>query len=187
MLDLLLTVFRYLFLVILYVFIFQLIKMMFQDLGKAGEPAAEPAGKRKTGRELPEPPRQEEYAPPPGAEAGLVVITSGDPGLTPGSVFPLGPEGEAGLGRSSRNTITLVDPFASMEHAAVYKGGGQYWLVDKGSKNGTFLNEIKLSRPTVLADGDRIRIGGVTLQFVRWAYEVESDDGSGSRKEKERG
>lgn len=183
MIDLILSVFRYLFLILLYVFIFQLIKMMFRDLRTAGEHVtAEPAGRRKTEKLW-----QEQPVLPGGPEAGLVVVTSADPGLMPGSVFPLRPGDETGLGRSGRNAITMVDPFASMDHAVIHENGGQYWLADKNSRNGTYLNEVRLDRPTVLADGDRIRIGGVTLQFVRWAYEMEPDDGSRSGEEKERG
>ncbi len=179
MIDLLLTVFRYLFLALLYIFIFQLIKMMFRDL-RAGDQAGEFRG--KAAANSPEPARVE-ASPLPGAEAGLVVAASGDPGLPPGSVLSLGQGEEVSLGRGSRNTVTVVDPFASMEHASVYRSGGQYWLADKGSRNGTFLNEVRINRPTVLADGDMIKIGGLTLKFVRWTYEVESGNGSGFGQE----
>lgn len=185
MLDLILTVFRYLFLAVLYIFIFQLIKMMVRDLG-SGEPAVDSGGKKPSGVMAVEPARIE-APPPPGAEAGLVVLSSGDPGLPPGSVFAMKNEEEATLGRNSRNAITMVDPFASMEHASVYRRGGQFWISDRESRNGTFLNEVKISKPTVLADGDRIRIGGVILQFVRWTYEVESGDRSGFGQETKRG
>lgn len=181
MLDLALTIFRYLFLALLYFFIFQLIKMMFRDL-KAGDRAVEPRGKAGA-RTLPAEAARIEVLPQPGAEAGLVVMASGDPGLPPGITFSLRSGEEAGLGRSGRNTVIMADPFASTEHALVYGTGGQYWLADKGSRNGTFLNDVRINKPTVLADGDRIRIGGVTLQFVRWAYEVESGDGSGFGQE----
>jgi len=177
-LNLILTIFRYIFLAILYIFIFQLIKVMFQDLRSDSR-----SRKRQLKDSLHFPERQLkghpsalEVLPLPGADAGLVVIASGDPGLPPGKVFALYPDEEVVLGRNSRNRIILSDPFASMDHAAVYIKGGQYWLEDRGSKNGTFLNEVRLNRPTVLVDGDKIRIGEVTLQLVRWAYEMESDN-----------
>ena len=180
MLDLILTVFRYIFLIILYLFIFQLIRMMFLDL-RSGGGIKEAVGK-KAAEPLPA-----EIKPLPGSVAGLVVLASGDPGLTPGSVFSLMSEDQATLGRSSKNTITMVDPFASMDHAAVYGSDGQYRLEDRGSKNGTFLNDVRIKKPTVLADGDRIRIGDVSVQFVRWAYEVESGNRGGTGKEAKRG
>lgn len=179
MLDLILTVFRYIFLILLYVFIFQLIRMMFRDLkpepaGKAGVKYAATLGSVAA---LPA------VAPLPGFPAGLTVLASKDPGLPPGGVFPLNTGIEATLGRGGHNTVTFTEPFASANHAAVRGNDGQFWLEDMGSKNGTYLNDVRINKPTVLADGDRIRIGDVTMQFVRWAYEVESGDRSGSRKE----
>ncbi|MFZ5646540.1 MAG: FHA domain-containing protein [Bacillota bacterium] len=185
MLDFVLTVFRYIFLILLYVFIFQLIRMMFRDL-KPREPVREAGGKKPAGQAAAGL-AQLAAAPLPGAPAGLVVLSSGDPGLPPGTVFPLKTGEEATLGRGSRNTITMVEPFASMEHAAVFGQDGQFRLEDRGSKNGTYLNDVRINKPTVLADGDRIRIGDITMQFVRWAYEVESGDRSGARKEAKRG
>lgn len=174
--DIVLLVFRYTFLIILYIFIIQLTRMMLRDLREGGREAPEPV-KRASGNRLRETAFQEP-APVPGAAAGLVVVSSGDPGLPGGRVFPLRENGQASIGRGGHNTIILVEPFASVDHAVVSGSEGQYWLEDRGSKNGTFLNEVRINKPTVLADGDRIRIGDVTIQFVRWTYEVESGDGS---------
>lgn len=175
MLNLILSVFRYAFLAILYIFIFQLIKVMFQDLWVESR-KKQLKGSLPPPERLDGPPSFLEVKPLPGADAGLIVLISDDPGLPPGKMFAVYPDGEAVLGRNSRNRIVISDPFASMEHAAVYMSGGQCWLEDRDSKNGTFLNEVRIKKPTVLVDGDKIRIGGVTLQLVRWAYEVESVD-----------
>jgi len=183
LLDFVLSVFRYLFLFILYYFIFQLIRMIFRDLRAAEQPGVLPS--RTAAAITAGEPLHRENVRDPRAGAGLTVLSSSDPGLQPGSVFSMGPEEEIGIGRSSRSAITMEDPFASLDHAAVYQSGGQYWLADRGSRNGTFLNEVRIKKPTVLAPGDRIRIGGVTLQFVRWTYEVESGNGSGPGQEAE--
>lgn len=171
MLGALLTFFRYLLLLLLYIFIFQLARMMlkgFKEAVPATGSVAEPVAAVKSGKGAGLP----EVVPPPGAEAGLFVLASPDPGLTAGMVFPV--EGQMVLGRGNQNNVVISDPFASVEHALVAKKQGQFWLEDLGSRNGTFLNEVRVTGPTVLVDQDRIRIGGVTLQFVRWAYEVES-------------
>ncbi|MFZ5643296.1 MAG: FHA domain-containing protein [Bacillota bacterium] len=185
MIDLLLTVFRYIFLIILYVFLFQLIKMIYRDLRSGRQEVAHPA-REIANRALEELPPAE-VIPLPGAVAGLATINSSDPGISPGSVFPLKSDGELTLGRGSRNKIIMTDPYASSEHAVVYGTDGQYWIKDHGSKNGTYLNDVRINKPTVLADGDKIRIGDVTMQFVRWSYEVESGDRSGPHKEAKRG
>jgi pSer/pThr/pTyr-binding forkhead associated (FHA) protein len=128
-----------------------------------------------------------DIAPLPGAAAGLVVLGSTDPGLPAGKVYPLKDEKELSFGRGGRSAILLSDLYASVDHAAVSGRDGQFWLEDRGSKNGTYLNDIRIDKSTVLADGDRIRIGDVTMQFVRWSYEVESGNRSGPHKEAKRG
>jgi hypothetical protein len=165
----LLTFFRYLFLLLLYVFIFQLAKMMFKGYQERVAAAAPAAGKYRK----PERPGEDNPEPIPGAEAGLVVLASPDRQLSAGAVFPLRGGGVT-LGRGRDSDVLVPDPFASLEHAHISKVEGQFWLEDLKSSNGTFLNEKKVQTPTVLADGDRVRIGGVTLKFVRWAYEMES-------------
>ncbi|HBV99539.1 MAG: hypothetical protein JL50_13445 [Peptococcaceae bacterium BICA1-7] len=180
MIDLLLTVFRYIFLLILFVFIFQLIKMVFRDI-KHVQPGG--ASLRAGPAEI----AVQDLAPLPGAAAGLAVLVSSDPGLPSGNVYPLKSGEELTLGRGGRNDIFLTGPYSSVEHAAFFGKDGQFWLEDRGSKNGTYLNDIRIDKPTVLADGDRIKIGDVTMQFVRWSYEVESGNRSGPYKEAKRG
>lgn len=177
MLGALLTVFRYLFLLLLYIFIFQLAKMMFRGYHEQAVafPGAVREWKQKSqgedGAYHPTTP-EEEPEPIPGIEAGLVVLASPDRQLAAGAVFPL--NGVSVLGRGRDSDVAVPDPFASLEHARISKREGQFWLEDLKSSNGTFLNETKVLLPTVLAAGDRVRIGGVTLKFVRWAYEMES-------------
>ncbi len=184
MFDLILTFFRFLFLAALYLFIFQLVRTMFRDL-RAGEDAGGLRVKAAAGRSR-ERTAGKEVPQCFGAGAGLSVVASGDPGLPPGILLTLKDGEETSLGRSSRNTLTLVDPSASMDHAVIYRSGDQYWLSDRGSKNGTYLGGVRINAPAALADGDRISIGGVTLQFVRWDYEMEPGDGSGACKKTER-
>ncbi len=174
MLGILLTFFRYLFLLLLYIFIFQLARMMFKGyreytiLAEHGSPSKIPGKAAGSGLKITEP----DPEPVPGVEACLVVLASPDRELSAGAVFTL--DREAVLGRSRDNEVVIPDPFASSEHARIFKKDGQFWLEDLSSSNGTFLNETRVQKPTVLADRDRIRIGGLTLKFVRWAYEVES-------------
>ncbi len=174
MLDFILWIFRIIFLLLLYFFIFQLIKMMFRDLKQSTENQGMSYSAQISPNEI----TAANVLPLPGAEAGLLVLASDSQELTKGTVFPLRSGEEFKLGRGSDNNIVLVDPFASLEHAEVYGQGGQYWLADRGSKNGTFLNDVSIDKPTVLTDKDTIRIGSVTLQFVRWTYEMESGDRS---------
>lgn len=69
------------------------------------------------------------------------------------------------LGRSARNDLCIEDPFASRLHAEVRKKGDSYWISDLGSANGTLLNEVRMTAPALLRDGDVIRIGETVIEF----------------------
>jgi hypothetical protein len=57
----------------------------------------------------------------------------------------------------------------SREHARLFVRGGQLFIEDLESTNGTFVNQQKLSpgRPRPVRDGDEIRLGWVRLWFRR--------------------
>jgi hypothetical protein len=85
----------------------------------------------------------------------------------PGAVnerFPL--RAITSLGRSAGNSVVVNDDFASGEHARIILEDGQWWLEDRGSKNGTSLNLAAINRRTKLADGDVIGIGKVSFQLT---------------------
>ncbi len=69
------------------------------------------------------------------------------------------------LGRSAINTITIPDAYASAEHALLIYRGGQWWLEDRGSRNGTTVNNIPIDAPTVISAGEIIGIGRVQLKL----------------------
>ncbi|MFN7144378.1 MAG: FHA domain-containing protein, partial [Myxococcota bacterium] len=79
--------------------------------------------------------------------------------------FELLPGGSLSLGRSERADIVLPEPAASRLHADVGETAGSYWVRDRGSSNGTWVNGQRV-REKVLVDGDRVRIGTVEFTFV---------------------
>ncbi len=93
----------------------------------------------------------------------LIVLRDDGTRLKPGTTFPLLPL--TSLGRSPTNTIALNDSFASGEHALVMLRGGQWWLEDRGSSNGTLLNGYRIEEPVVLSTGDVIGVGQVELKL----------------------
>ena len=93
----------------------------------------------------------------------LVVIQAKDGATKPGASYPLMPM--TTLGRSPTNTIVLDDSFCSQEHALVSWRGGQWWLEDRKSSNGTFLNDEPVREPVVVSSGDVIGIGQVQLKL----------------------
>jgi pSer/pThr/pTyr-binding forkhead associated (FHA) protein len=94
-------------------------------------------------------------------KARLIALASCE-GLEEGVALALQPF--TTLGRSPANTIVVPDTFASAEHALISWRGGQWWLEDLGSRNGTRLNDVSVTMQTVLSTGDVISIGQVKLK-----------------------
>jgi hypothetical protein len=74
-----------------------------------------------------------------------------------GETYPLRPL--TSLGRAATNDVILKDTFASSEHAHLVLRNGQWWLEDRHSRNGTTLNELPITAPNIMTDGDIIGIG----------------------------
>ena len=69
------------------------------------------------------------------------------------------------IGRSSANDLILKDPNVSRRHAEIEQRQDGYYILDVGGKNGTSLNDRRISVPTLLCQGDRIRLGASLLVF----------------------
>lgn len=70
------------------------------------------------------------------------------------------------IGRGSTCEVRLVDPTVSRKHASI-SCQDEHWLIqDLGGANGTLLNEVKIEDEvtSILAEGDRIRVGPWSLQ-----------------------
>ena len=100
----------------------------------------------------------------PSRELGrLVVLTS--PALEPGEVLAVDTQSFT-LGRAAANDVPLPgDEYASGRHARVEPRRDGVWIEDIGSTNGTFVNGIRLTRERRLAAGDVVRIGETDLRF----------------------
>jgi len=74
--------------------------------------------------------------------------------------------GNMSLGRAGTNQIVVTDERVSRRHATIHsRGAGDFWLVDLGSRNGTYLNERRVQQPVRLRDDDRVRLGGSVFIF----------------------
>jgi len=82
------------------------------------------------------------------------------------------PEGKAyeveedrfSIGRRPENDLVLMLPLVSRKHARIEKNGESYRIVDLGSRNGVYVNKLKVENER-LAHGDVITIGPVELMF----------------------
>ncbi len=79
--------------------------------------------------------------------------------------FPIPTGAVLTLGRSERADIVLPEPAASRLHADLGETGGAYWIRDRSSSNGTWVNGRRV-REQVLESGDRVRIGAVEFKFI---------------------
>ncbi|HSJ04934.1 MAG: adenylate/guanylate cyclase domain-containing protein [Verrucomicrobium sp.] len=94
--------------------------------------------------------------------------------LNNGDAFPL--EDFNLIGRSEEATIRLNDAGVSRQHATIRREGVHYWLVDLGSANGSYVNEVALTTARVLRDGDRLQIGGAVFMFDQSESSLNSTD-----------
>jgi hypothetical protein len=86
-----------------------------------------------------------------------VVEPVGKSFIPTGQVYPLLPI--TTIGRSPGSTIIIDDAFVSNEHAVIAMRGGQWWLEDRGSRNGTQLNDITIAQPVIVTNGDIVCVG----------------------------
>jgi pSer/pThr/pTyr-binding forkhead associated (FHA) protein len=95
--------------------------------------------------------------------------------------FPDGTEYElensVSIGRDTRNDLVLESAAVSRDHAGVTFRDGRWYLEDRGSFNGTFLNgtRVQPGTPLPLRHADRIGIGTETLIFS-WPGQLEDPE-----------
>lgn len=82
--------------------------------------------------------------------------------------YPLGPVNS--IGRHPNNTIQIMDRMISKHHARIVFQNNQYELEDLKSRNGTFVNNQRVS-DSPLASGDDVQLG--TVQFKYFEDEPE--------------
>lgn len=95
---------------------------------------------------------------------------------TRGERFTLEPNQSYTLGRGQDCDLVVADIASSREHATLTIGRLPeiMSIEDLGSRNGTYVNEMRIGQPTPLHVGSRIRIGA-TLYLVGPTEEMEDD------------
>jgi pSer/pThr/pTyr-binding forkhead associated (FHA) protein len=138
--DILLLVLRVLLAISLYVFLAAVLIMVWRDLRQTT------AGRETIRR-----------------SGQLIVLQTADEAIEVGTAFPL--QVITSIGRSSSNTITISDNYASSQHALLSWRESQWWLEDQGSRNGTLLNDTRVTEPTIVSTGDVIHVGHTQLKL----------------------
>jgi hypothetical protein len=95
-----------------------------------------------------------------GAKGYLHVFT----GPNKGESILLG-RGPVTIGRATQNLLVLNDDNVSQKHAEVVPKAGGYYVRDLGSRNGTFVNDLRVENEKRLAAGDVVAVGGTKMLF----------------------
>jgi FOG: FHA domain len=70
------------------------------------------------------------------------------------------------IGRGAQNDVSIEgDEFASAQHLRVEPRRDGVWVSDIGSTNGTYVNGARIDRPRKLERGDVVRVGETELRF----------------------
>jgi hypothetical protein len=143
------------FLVLLYLFIWMVVRSVTRDLRQAPQESimlsAQEANELRA--------RYEPVVRP--AAARMLVLDS--PALQPGTTLEL--KEPTRLGRGGENAIRLDgDDFVSTRHALLEPRPDGLWVEDVGSTNGTFVNGARVTTARHLQTGDVVRIGRTDLR-----------------------
>jgi hypothetical protein len=140
-----------LFLVLLYLFIWRVIRSASKDMRVAPQESFILAPSQLA-------------AEHPAPSGGRLVVRKSK-ALKNGRAFPAGPV-PVTIGRAEDNTVALPDDeFASGHHARIESQRDGVWILDLGSTNGTFVNGARLDGRRRLREGDLVQVGDTELRF----------------------
>jgi pSer/pThr/pTyr-binding forkhead associated (FHA) protein len=161
--ELTLMLIRFAYLAILWIFVLSAISVVRSDMFGArldSTPRSERKAQRKARRESQsrtKPTKRSRGAPThvavvDGANAGESVDLDHAPIL---------------IGRGSDAAIRLDDDYVSTRHARIASSGDHWFVEDLGSTNGTYIGSHRLTQPTTVQAGSKVRVGKTTLELRR--------------------
>jgi pSer/pThr/pTyr-binding forkhead associated (FHA) protein len=143
------------FLVLLYLFIWRIVRSAARDL-RLPQESMILAPQQAAAAGL--------LAQPSARETGRLIVLQ-SPALETGDLVTLDSH-PLTIGRGIANDVSLPeDEYSSTRHARLEPRRDGVWLEDIGSTNGTFVNGIRLTRERRLVPGDVVRIGETDLRF----------------------
>lgn len=154
MADLIVTLLKVAFLAVLWLFVLIVANVIRSDLFRT-EPVAANAV-----------PKAQAAGPPSGRRRGrgeprVLAIETG-----PQAGTRLALVDEFRIGRAPDCALILDDDYVSGDHASLAKqADGRWVLTDLGSTNGTFVNDVRVTAPTVVTTTDSLRIGRTQMRL----------------------
>jgi hypothetical protein len=154
--DLLILALRLVFVGLLYLFLFAVLRLALAGLRAPGPatgagPSAPRAGRQQAGA-------------PAGQALSLRVLEPGESTLRSGQILEIG-DGTT-LGRGERADLALGDTAVSAQHARLSREGRSWIVTDLGSTNGTRVNDSLVNGRASLGQGDVLMLGTVRLQVL---------------------
>lgn len=143
------------FLVLLYLFIWAVVRSATRDLRTAPQESIVIGAHEADALRA-------RYQPVVASPAARLLVMS-SPALEVGSTLEVARQ--IRLGRGGENAVRLDgDDFVSSRHAMLEPRAGGLWVEDIGSTNGTFVNGARVTTARMLLAGDIIRIGQTDLR-----------------------
>jgi FHA domain len=151
-----LTVLKFCFLALLYLFLYRVVRLTLKELrapALTAEPAAAPAAA---------PPRRERRPEPRGALRLRVL----EPAARKGETYTI--DREVTVGRGGGCALVLNDDtYVSQLHARLFQQNGEGYVEDLGSTNGTYVNGKQINGVTRLKRGDQVQFGQTVTEVVK--------------------
>ena len=149
--DAALTLLKFAFLALLFVFLSRVVLVVVREMRASKPLAVRPdEGRRRGGATRRDRPWTAVVVAPPEAAGREYVLAA-----------------ENTIGRAAGCTIALDDTFVSSIHARVFIADGIPYAEDAGSTNGTRVNDATITGTQRLARGDRIGVGDTVLEVRR--------------------
>jgi pSer/pThr/pTyr-binding forkhead associated (FHA) protein len=160
--ELTLVLIRFAYLAILWIFVLSAISVVRSDMFGAridSTPRAERRARRQQEKESARA-RTKPTKRPRGAPTHVLVVE----GANEGESADLD-DAPILIGRGADAAIRLDDDYVSTRHARIAQSGDQWFVEDLGSTNGTYIGSHRLTQPTTLQLGSKVRIGKTTLEL----------------------
>ena len=161
--ELTLTLIKFGFLAVLWIFVLSAVSVIRSDIfgTKAPAPASPPrrSAAAAAAKGEPKPPRKPRK-PQRGRPQVLQIVD----GPNAGQSVPLGDQTIL-LGRGTDAAIRLDDDYVSTRHARFATNGEQWFVEDLGSTNGTFIGSQRITSPVPVGLGIQVRLGKTIVEL----------------------
>jgi len=156
-----LTVLKFCFLALLYLFLYRVVRLTLRELRAPAVTAQAPAAPQPAAAPAPPPPPQRR---PEGRGALRLRIV--EPAGRRGETHAI--DRELTVGRGAGCAIVLADDtYVSQLHARLFQQNGEGYVEDLGSTNGTFVNGKATNGATRLRRGDQVQFGQTVAEVVK--------------------